>query len=68
MKPIYRIVGLAFGYLLIGCSACTSYTQVPPSSKEKSSYAGVSAAAAKGDAAQNKALTVKGREKTEGQT
>ncbi len=62
MNPIYRIVGLAFGFFLIGCSACTSSAQVPPSSKEKSSYTGFLAAAARGDAAQIKALTVKGRE------
>jgi hypothetical protein len=37
-----------------------SYAQVPPSSAETSSYAGLLAAAARGDAAQIKALTAKG--------
>jgi ankyrin repeat protein len=62
MTPIYRIVGRAFGFFLIACSPCTSGAQVSPSSKEKSSYVGLLAAAAKGDAAQIKALTVRGSE------
>jgi uncharacterized protein len=59
MNRIYRIVGRAFGFFLIACSACTSDAQLSPSSKEKSSYTGLLAAAAKGDAAQIKALTVR---------
>ena len=62
MHPIYRIVGSAFGFFLTGCLACTSDAQVAPSSTEKSSYTGLLAAAAKGDAAQIKALTVRGSE------
>lgn len=62
MNPIYRVVGLAFGAFLIGCSACTSSAQVPPSSEDKLGYTGLLSAAAKGDAAQIKALSVKGRE------
>jgi uncharacterized protein len=65
MNRIYRIVGRAFGFFLIGCSNCTSDAQISPSSKEKSSYTGLLAAAAKGDAAQIKALTVKGSENAE---
>jgi ankyrin repeat protein len=62
MNPLYRILGLAFGFFLIGCSARTSYAQVPPSSNEKTSYAGLLAAAARGDAVQIKVLTAKGGE------
>jgi ankyrin repeat protein len=48
------------GFLLIACCAFPLPAQVPPSPTEKAGYAGLLAAAARGDAAQIKALTAKG--------
>jgi len=45
---------------MIACSACASHAQIPPSSAEKSGYAGLLAAAARGDAAEIKVLIARG--------
>jgi ankyrin repeat protein len=53
--------GKRLGVLLtISCLASGTHAQVPPSSAEKASYTGLLAAAAKGDAAQIRALVAKG--------
>ena len=54
-----RSIELA-GVLLVLCLTCPAQAQVPPSAAEKSGYAGLLAAAARGDAAQIKSLTAKG--------
>ena len=46
--------------LLAVCLACASHAQVAPSPAEKAGYTGLIAAAAKGDAAEIRALTAKG--------
>jgi ankyrin repeat protein len=46
--------------LTISCLASGTHAQVPPSPAEKASYTGLLAAAAKGDAAQIRALVAKG--------
>jgi ankyrin repeat protein len=48
------------GFILLTCCSAFAQAQVPPSSTEKAGYAGLLAAAARGDAAQIKALTAKG--------
>jgi ankyrin repeat protein len=53
---IRRLLSLAIGIVL----ACSAYGQVPPSSADKSRYTGLLAAAARGDAAQIKALIANG--------
>jgi uncharacterized protein len=60
MKINYRSSSVTL--FLIGCCTCTLHAQVPPSSAEKLSYTGLLAAAARGDAAQIKALIAKGEE------
>ena len=52
----------SFSLLLVVCWACTLHAQVSPSSAEKSSYTGLLSAAARGDAAQIKALIAKGED------
>jgi len=52
-----RFAGALF---FVACFASTSHAQVPPSPAEKAAYTGLLAAAAKGDAAQIKALAAKG--------
>jgi hypothetical protein len=59
MNPTYQLFNLAIG-LLLACLAGASCAQVPPSPTEKSGYTGLFAAAARGDAAQIKALIAKG--------
>jgi len=51
---------LLSGFLLV-CLSGALHAQVPPSAAEKSGYTGLLAAAARGDVAQIKALTVKGQ-------
>ena len=58
MKVNYASLSL----FLIACCTCTLHAQVPPSAAEKSSYTGLLAAAARGDAEQIKALIAKGAE------
>jgi hypothetical protein len=55
-----RIVSPALGFLLVTCSAGPPHAQIPPSSAEKSSYTGLLAAAARGDAAEIKMLIARG--------
>ncbi|MSP97499.1 MAG: ankyrin repeat domain-containing protein [Betaproteobacteria bacterium] len=60
MNQICRIVDLAVGFFLIGCSVCTPSAQVPPTLVERTSYTGLLAAAARGNAARIKALIADG--------
>ena len=55
-----RLAGLTGGALLLACSASAAHGQAPPSAVEKSSYTGLLAAAARGDAAEIKALIARG--------
>ena len=50
--------------VLMACGSPSAFAQVPPSSAERAAYTGLLAAAAKGDAAQIKALVARG-EKTD---
>jgi hypothetical protein len=56
---IFRVINPVIG-LFFSCFAGMSHAQVPPSPAEKSGYTGLFAAAARGDAAQIKALIAKG--------
>ncbi len=60
MNPFFRIASLAIVILLLASVFSATYAQVPPSPAEKSGYTGLFAAAARGDAAEIKALTAKG--------
>ena len=60
MNPFLRSASLAIVTLLFGSAISVTYAQVPPSPAEKSGYTGLLAAAARGDAAEIKALTAKG--------
>ena len=60
MSPMQQFVRRAIGFCFLGLCTSASYAQVPPSSAEKSSYTGLLAAAAQGDAAQIKTLVAKG--------
>lgn len=60
MNRILRIVTLTFVLLIIACMGRASRAQVSPSPAEKSGYTGLLAAAARGNAAEIKALTAKG--------
>lgn len=60
MSPIYRGAGLAIIFLLLAGWVCQSHAQVPPSLAEKLQYRGLLAAAARGDAAEIRALTGRG--------
>src|SRR5437899_20884 len=52
--------GLALGVVLVAHASDVSWAQTPPSSAETSSYVGLLAAAARGDATRIKALTARG--------
>jgi len=60
MSPIRRIICLGAGLLLGAGATSMLHAQVPPSPAERANYAGLLAAAARGDAAQIKALIAKG--------
>jgi uncharacterized protein len=60
MRRIRQTLGRAVGVCLIVGWAVTAAAQVPPSAADTASYAGLFAAAARGDAAQIQALTATG--------
>jgi hypothetical protein len=62
LERMRKLLSISLSLLLIGCWACMLQAQVPPSSAEESSYTGLLSAAARGDAAQIKALIAKGEE------
>ena len=57
-----RFARRVIGVCLMACWTSPAYGQVPPSSAEQASYAGILAAAARGDAARIAALTARGEE------
>jgi ankyrin repeat protein len=60
MSPRCRHVSRVVGCVLVAGWVSTAYAQVPPSSDEKLRYAGLLAAAVRGDVAQIRALTSRG--------
>jgi ankyrin repeat protein len=57
--PIDRVLGLCI-LVAVFCGAAPLHAQIPPSAEEKAGYRGLLAAAARGDAADLKALIAKG--------
>ncbi len=55
-----EVLGAVLGFLLIACSAGVSRAQLAPSPAEKSGYAGLLAAAARGDPAEVRVLLSRG--------